>query len=139
MVHTKECKSCNNHDQGSHATDLEILHISVDLRLLRLTIHLWVLYAKLKERIQQHLCHKQRCEHGKHNTKHQCNSESLDTTGTEKHQYNRRNQSCDISIQDCRKCFGETCFYSRTHTIACGDFLTDTCKDDDIRIYRHTD
>ena len=64
---------------------------------------------------------------------------ALDGAGAEQHQHDGGNQGCDVAVKNRRKRLGITGFHRVLHVLAAGEFLADTCKDQDVRVNRHTD
>ena len=99
-MNTHSDKSRCNHCQGNCK---EYASLSEEVQrpaLFCTAIELLVTDTDGIEGIQDPSCHDKRCEHGKYNTNHQSVCKSLDCTGTQRNQYQRRDDRCDVTVKD---------------------------------------
>ena len=103
-----------------------------------LSIQLFILQTNCIEALQDILCNYKCCKHGYNDTKSQCLSKALYCTRTDKIQNTCCDQCSNISIDDCGKCLSKSCINCCTNTLSSSDLLTDTCENNTVCIYSHT-
>ena len=132
-------KTDHDQDNGDRIGNLFEIEIISDLGLLHPAVILDILKTDAVEGINQNTCHDQCREQRQHNTQCQGNGETADGTGTHHIKDGCCDQGCDITVQNGGKSLVKTNLDGFTHTVACGNLLTDTCEDNDIGVNRHTD
>ena len=99
----------------------------------------YIFHTKGIQCIHHQLGYYQCGKHGNNNTKCQSLCKSLHTSRTFDCQYRCCNQGGNVTIHNCGKGFLVTDLHSGFDGLTCCNLLTNTCKDNNIGIHRHTD
>ncbi len=124
---------------GDSKEDPAVLHKVHGLFLLSHAVPLLVLCEQVVEAVHVPLGDKQGREHRENNTDGQGLGKALDGAGSQNAQDYRCNQRGHVAVDDGRECLAVAGVNSLAHAFSVSKLLTDSRKDDDVRIDSHTD
>ena len=136
-AHTDRCKQ--NQDNGNRKEYFSLSKEVDRFSFFLSSVEFFIAESHGIECIYQQSGDYQRGKHGKNDTKSQCHGKSFDTSASHCTQNGCCDQGCDVTVHDGGHRFLETDLDGTSYALTCCNFLTDTCIDDNVRIYRHTD